>query len=159
EIEWGSFYDENPSRPVSAGDFVISDENGRLVKADFSKIKEDLEQAKKDAEAAVTVEDLAKATAAIAEAAAENARLNEQILGQVWAVETNLPPQGWLKWVGWSDEQRAEDDNPNGFRAQDIGAGDGEFPGYPYEKTYTNFDAKSNKYYPQGIPGLTNGSN
>lgn len=143
DIEWGSFYDADPNSPVTAGDYVMSDENGRLIKADFEAIR-------KQADEATTIADLKAAVA-------EEMRLRDQVIGQVWAVETNLPPQGWLKWVGWSDEQRAEDDRKNGMGAQDIL--DNEFPGYPYEKTYRNFDVKSNRYYPQGIPGLTNGSN
>jgi hypothetical protein len=46
--------------------------------------------------------------------------------------------------------------NNSGFRPQDIGATDG-FPGYPYERTYANWD--KGQYRPQGIPGLTNGAN
>jgi hypothetical protein len=144
ETEWGSFYDIDPTNAVTAGDYVMSDANGRLVKADFK------------AQRAVLNNEDATADEKFA-AIAEINKMQEQVLGQVWAVETNLPPQGWLKWVGWSDEQRAEDENPSGMTASDIT--DNKFPGYPYEKTYRNFDAKSNRYYPQGIPGLTNGSN
>lgn len=143
ETEWGCFYDVNPEDPVKAGDYVMSDENGRLIKADFDAVR-------KKAEEATTIAELR-------EAVTEEMRLRDQVLGQVWAVETNLPPHGWLKWVGWTDEQRADMDNPSGMTAQDIM--DNEFPGYPYEKTYRNFDVKSNRYYPQGIPGLTDGSN
>lgn len=143
EIEWGSFYDVNPAVGVKAGDFVMSDENGRLIKADFDSQRSILT-------GGGTAEDKFKAVAEIS-------RLQEQVIGQVWAVETNLPPQGWLKWVGWTDTQMLEDHNPSGMTAADIGTEDG-FPGYPYEKTYRNWDVNTNKYYPQGIPGLTNGS-
>jgi hypothetical protein len=148
EIEWGSFYDVDPSRPVKNGDYVMSDENGRLIKADFDKVIEQME-------AAAQANDLAGVVAA----QKELQRMNEQVIGQVWAVETNLPPQGWLKWVGWSQEDMRVDDkniNNSGFRPEDIGSQDG-FPGYPYERTYRNWD--KGQYRPQGIPGLTNGSN
>ena len=160
EIEWGSFYDKDPARPVKAGDWVMSDENGRLIKADFEKVREDIATAKQAAANATDVASLSQAVQDLADAEAKLSRLEEQKLGQVWAVETNLPPQGWLKWVGWSDQQVAEDawKYQSGMTADDIGS-QGDFPGYPYVKTYRNWDPKSNKYYPQGIPGLTNGSN
>lgn len=144
EIEWGSFYDVDPSNGVKAGDFVMSDKNGRLIKADFDKVREEIT-------AAGSVEQLRTAVL-------KESRMREQVIGQVWAVETNLPPQGWLKWVGWTDTQMLEDGNPSGFSSGDIGKSEDGFPGYPYEKTYRNWDAKTNRYYPQGIPGLTNGS-
>ena len=147
EIEWGSFYDVDPANGVKAGDFVMSDENGRIIKADFEALQAQIDAA----------EDLAEIKAAMK----EMVRLKEQVIGQVWAVETNLPPQGWLKWVGWSDADMANDEwkMNTGMTARDIGNGDGDFPGYPYERTYRNWDPRTNKYFPQGIPGLTNGSN
>lgn len=146
EVQWGCFYDADPSRPVKAGDFVMSDEHGYVIKADFDKIREQMKEVS-------SLEELR-------ELMAEESRLREQVIGQVWAVETNLPPQGWLKWVGWSEESMSEDEwrNRSGATHADIGAQDG-FPGYPYERTYRNWDVRSNKYYPQGIPGLTNGAN
>lgn len=147
EIEWGSFYDADIAKPVKNGDFVMSDENGRIIKADFDKFEAILKNASATADEKFA-------------ALAEISRLQQQVIGQVWSVETNLAPQGWLAWVGWSEADMANDDSRNisGMSANDIGAQDG-FPGYPYEKTYRNFDTKTNKYYPQGIPGLTNGSN
>lgn len=145
EIEWGSFYDVDPVNGVKAGDFVMSDANGRLIKADFDAQRKILNNTGKTAD---------ERFAAIAEIS----RLQEQVIGQVWSVETNLPPQGWLKWVGWTDTQLLEDSNPSGFTAADIGKSEDGFPGYPYDKTYRNWDVKTSKYYPQGIPGLTNGS-
>src|SRR5690606_458917 len=68
EMEWGSFYDVDPSRPVKAGDFVMSDENGRLIKADFDKVREQIENA----------QDLEELKAALA----EETRLREQVIGQ-----------------------------------------------------------------------------
>lgn len=146
EIQWGAFYDADIARPVKAGDFVMSDENGFVIKADFDKIREQIENAADLAELKVALK--------------EESRMREQVIGQVWAVETNLPPQGWLKWVGWSAEQTSEDEwrNATGATHADIGAQDG-FPGYPYERTYRNVDTRDGKYYPQGIPGLTNGAN
>lgn len=144
EMQWGALYDADTSRPIKAGDFVMSDENGLFVKADFQLIKEKV--------AAATSFDEAKAYLA------DLARLQEQVVGQVWSVENELAGQGWLKWVGWSKEQTADDNSPSGARTSDIATQDG-FPGYPYEKTYANWDTKNNAYYPQGIPGLTNGSN
>lgn len=145
QVQWGCIYDADPSSAIAAGDFVMSDENGRFIKADFRAVQQKIEKAG-------TTEELK-------DALAELARLKEQVIGQVWAVETNLPPQGWLKWVGWDDKTRFGDEDflNNGMGPNDIGA-DG-FPGYPYEKTYRNFDYKLGKYYPQGIPGLTDGSN
>ena len=142
-VEWGSLYDADPTKRIKNGDYVISDENGRFIKADFETQREILKNTNASADDKFA-------------ALAEIARLQEQVLGQVWTVETNLPPQGWLGMLGWTDEQRAQDWNPNGMTADDI---DDEFPGYPYERTYANTDVKSNRYYPQGIPGLTNGSN
>lgn len=146
EIQWGAFYDTDISRPVKAGDFVMSDENGYVIKADFDLVREQIEAAA----------DLNGVKAALK----EESRLREQVIGQVWAVETNLPPQGWLKWVGWSAEQTSEDmwRTASGATHADIGAQDG-FPGYPYERSYRNVDKRDGKYYPQGIPGLTNGAN
>jgi hypothetical protein len=146
EIHWGAFYDVDPTRPVKAGDFVMPDEYGYVIKADFDKIREQIANA-------ATLDELKAALK-------EESRMREQVIGQVWAVETNLPPQGWLKWVGWAQEDMKDDEwrTATGARTEDIGAQDG-FPGYPYERTYRNWDVRSNKYYPQGIPGLTNGSN
>lgn len=147
EIEWGSFYDVDPAKGVKAGDFVMSDENGRLIKADFEKYETILKDSNASADEKFA-------------AVAEISRLQQQVIGQVWAVETNLPPQGWLQWVGWNDAQISEDEfyQMSGMGPEDIGAQDG-FPGYPYEKTYRNWNPKTSRYYPQGIPGLTNGSN
>ncbi|MEB2276917.1 hypothetical protein LAV82_23135 [Bacillus sp. ILBB4] len=146
EIHWGAFYDENIARPVKAGDFVMSDENGYVIKADFEAVRAEIENAA----------DLA----ALKVALQKESIMREQVFGQVWAVETNMAPQGWLKWVGWSKEDSAEDQwrTQSGATHADIGAQDG-FPGYPYERSYRNVDKRDNKYYPQGIPGLTNGAN
>lgn len=145
KLEWGVVYDADPTRALKPGDYLMSDENGRLIKADFAKLREDI--------AAAADLDALKVLIA------EETRLRDQVIGQVWALETEMPMEGFLGWVGWTDEQVAEDEwkMRTGARGEDRGATD--FPGYPYEKTYANFDTKTNRYYPQGIPGLTNGSN
>lgn len=150
DMQWGAFYDVDPARPVKSGDFVMSDEFGYIIKADFDQIREDIKNAADLAALKVALE--------------KESRMKEQVIGQVWAVEGSRDgievPQGWLKWVGWSAEQTSEDEwrNATGATHADIGAQDG-FPGYPYERSYRNVDIRDGKYYPQGIPGLTNGSN
>lgn len=144
EMSWGALYDANVASPIKAGDFVMSDDEGFFVKADFADLRKKIAAAATFDEAKPLMADLV--------------RLQEQVVGQVWTVENELAGQGWLKWVGWSKEQTAEDNNPSGARTQDLGSQDG-FPGFPYEKSYMNWDTNSNKYYPTGIPGLTNGSN
>lgn len=146
EVQWGAAYDVDPNRPLQNGDYVMSDENGYVIKADFDKIREDI--------VAAADLDTVKTLLAL------QSRMQEQVIGQVWAVERELSPQGWLKWVGWSAEQTQDDNQPSGRRSEDTGVATGdEFPGYPFEKTYRNWDTKQQKYFPQGIPGLTNGSN
>lgn len=146
-LEWGVVYDADPASPLKHGDEVMSDANGRIIKADFAKLAADIEAAA----------DLAELKTLMA----KGVIMREQVIGQVWSIETELPTEGFLQWVGWTDDQTSEDDwrNLTGARPEDRGQGDGDFPGYPYEKTYRNWDTRSNKYYPQGIPGLTNGSN
>lgn len=146
-LEWGVVYDAEGSAALKHGDYVMSDEAGRVIKADFEKLEADI-LAAADLEALKVL-------------MAEKVRIEQQVIGQVWAIETELPVEGFLQWVGWTEDQMKNDDNRNltGARPEDRGQGDGNFPGYPFEKTYMNFDTRSNKYYPQGIPGLTNGSN
>jgi hypothetical protein len=150
DIEWGCFYDADLARPAKPGDFVMSDETGRIIKADFSKQEEILKDAQATADEKFA-------------ALAEISRYNQQVIGQIWAVETpiaeGMAPQGWLRWVTWAQEDFYKADsyiNNSGFRPEDIGSQDG-FPGYPYDKTYMNMEA--GKYKQKGIPGLTNGSN
>lgn len=145
KLEWGVVYDADITRPLKPGDQLVSDDNGRLIVADFDKIREDIENAA----------DLAELKALLK----EESRLRDQVIGQVWALETEMPMEGFLGWVGWTDEQTMEDDWKMRTSAPGTDRGATDFPGYPYEKTYANFDMKTNKYYPQGIPGLTNGSN
>jgi hypothetical protein len=77
----------------------------------------------------------------------------DQICGQVMAIDPNLPPEGWLRWVEWSMQQKMQSWEyiSWGYRPEDISTG------YPY----------SNRMMGRilgdlpglGIPGLTNGSN
>lgn len=89
----------------------------------------------------------------------------EQIVGKVCAVDTNMPPEGWLKWAEWSmDDRMTMTDyiDDLGLRPQDVdsdprtarGLFDG---GYPYSRKMR--DAVWGTVPGQGIPGLTNGSN
>lgn len=153
KIHWGCAYgDLNP------GDYVMSDSKGRFVKADYEALNTEITNAA----------DLA----AMKTAVKKMNNMNQQVLGQVWAVEKFVVPSGqvaqrqsglagWLKWVQWSQEDQRMDDlmmNNSGFRPEDIASQEG-FAGYPYSPTYANIDFKTNKYDPKGIPGLTNGWN
>ncbi|MBA4293912.1 hypothetical protein C0431_13195 [bacterium] len=145
KLEWGVVYDADATRALKPGDQLVPDENGRLVAADFEKIREGIEAAA----------DLTELKALLK----EESRLRDQVVGSVWALETEMPMEGFLGWVGWTDEQVAEDDWKMRTSGPSTDRGATDFPGYPYEQTYKNFDVNTNKYYPQGIPGLTNGSN
>lgn len=154
KIHWGCAYGED----LKPGDYVMSDTKGRFIKADFETLNTQIGAAA----------DLAALKAKIQELN----RMNQQVIGQVWAVEKYVVPAGqvgqtqsgvagWLKWVQWSQEDQMQDDlkmNNSGFRPEDIATQD-TFPGYPFTPTYANYDFKTNKYDPKGIPGLTNGSN
>lgn len=80
----------------------------------------------------------------------------EQIVGQVYAVDTNLPPEGWLRWAEWTLEERKKDAdfNATGFRPQDL-----TDKGYPYDPGYVDVLSKMVGPEGRGIPGLTDGSN
>jgi hypothetical protein len=79
---------------------------------------------------------------------------HEQIIGQVYAVDSNLPPEGWLKWVEWTMEQKLQDADYTrlGFSHKDIE------DGYPYSYYYRQ-RVFGDQLGTMGIPGLTNGSN
>lgn len=144
EVQWGCLYDVDETSRIKPGDKVMSDENGYFIKADFDKVR-------KDMESATSVQDLAKLTA-------EHARLTEQVVGTVWAVDPVLEVQGWLKWVQFSNEEPFSDNRPLGLTPEDLNK-DG-VPGYPYSpQDGASFDNKKSKYYPQGAKGLTNGHN
>lgn len=76
-----------------------------------------------------------------------------QIVGRVYEIDTNLPPEGWLKWA---EIPRSGDETdpalPIGYTPQQRIA----YGGYPYDAAYRyGFQ----QYGPQGIPGLTNAAN
>jgi len=77
----------------------------------------------------------------------------DQIVGRVYAVDTNLPPEGWLKWAQWAAEDRKLDADWNnwGLRPEDFENGP------LYLKKYR--DQVWGEEIGQGIPGLTNASN
>ncbi|AOQ24697.1 hypothetical protein MTAT_20420 [Moorella thermoacetica] len=78
------------------------------------------------------------------------------VVGQVYAVDTNLPPEGWLQWAEWglTDQQLMFDYDRTGFRPEDMTDN-----GYPFDPAYVDALAKMMGPQGKGIPGLTNGSN
>lgn len=77
----------------------------------------------------------------------------DQVIGQVCAIDPNLPPEGWLRWVEWSMQQKMQSWEyiSWGYRPEDISTG------YPYSN---RFQGRILGDLPGlGIPGLTNGSN
>lgn len=160
ENPWGSAYGG-----LFPGALVKSDENGRIVVSPLSFETE-------------------VATMTIAEYELER----QQVIGQVYAVNNNLLPEGAAKWATWALEDRLKFDefNPatwaqNNRRGEDAISNSpyhstGEYPGYPYDKAYKNhdlhmlastgrldnFDSRLNQEYQYenlGIPGLTDGKN
>ncbi|PTY92894.1 hypothetical protein [Heyndrickxia sporothermodurans] len=157
---WGSAYGG-----LFPGALVKSDENGRFVVSPLSFEEE-------------------VATMSVAEYEQER----QQVLGQVYAVNTSLLPEGAAKWATWALEDRLKfnEFNPavwsqNGRRGEDAISNspyrsNGEYPGYPYDKAYKNsdlhmlastgrlgnYDQRMNfehQYENLGIPGLTDGKN
>ena len=76
----------------------------------------------------------------------------EQRVGRVYEVDTNIPPEGWLKWAELPKAGDITDSPlPLGYGHTDREA----YGGYPYDAAYrTGF----RKYGPQGIYGLTDGA-
>lgn len=170
ELPWFAYKDkaeENPWGSAYGGLFpgalVKSDENGRIVVSPLSYEAE-------------------TATMTIKEYELER----QQVIGQVYAVSTEMVPEGAAKWATWalSDRLNFEEFNPqewpeNNRRGEDAIArspykSTGKYPGYPYEKNYgandlhmlggrrTNYDQRMNQefqYENLGIPGLTDGYN
>lgn len=157
---WGSAYGN-----LKPGDLLKSDENGRLTLSPLS-VAEDL------------------ATMSLPEYEMER----QQVIGQVYAVNHELVPEGAAKYATWALEDRMNSEvfNPDIYaktnrRGEDAVNGSpfnssGEYPGYPYEKNYMNhdlhmlvsagrkdvFDPRMNpefQYSDLGIPGLTDGAN
>ena len=170
ELPWFAYKDKAEGNPWGSaygglfpGALVKSDENGRVVVSPLSYETE-------------------VATMSIAEYELER----QQVIGQVYAVSTELLPEGAAKWATWalSDRLNFQDFNPdewnqNGRRGEDSIAhspykSTGEYPGYPYDRNYGEHDlhmlasARDNynqrlqqeyQYENLGIPGLTDGYN
>ena len=72
----------------------------------------------------------------------------DKVVGQILAVETDMPPTGWLKWLDWAEEhgERADDQNRLPYPSNpDTGR-----PWTPDYKWPLTQDAR-------GIPGMTDG--
>ena len=173
ELPWFTFKDKAEQNPwgsaygnIFPGALVKSDENGRIVVSPLSFEDE--------------VENMT-----IAEYEAER----QQVIGQIYSVNTELVPEGAAKWATWAIEDRMKfrDFNPavwpqNNRRGEDAISNSpyhssGEYPGYPYDKAYMDNDlhmingnGARNDVYNQrmnfeyqyenlGIPGLTDGQN
>jgi hypothetical protein len=157
---WGSAYGG-----LFPGALVKSDENGRFVVSPLSFEDE-------------------VATMSIAEYEHER----QQVVGQVYSVNTSLLPEGAAKWATWALEDRLKfnEFNPaihaqNGRRGEDAISNSpyqstGQYPGYPYDKAYKNSDLhmlgsvgrqdvynqrmnQEHQFDNLGIPGLTDGKN
>ena len=157
---WGSCYGK-----LFPGALVKSDENGRFVVSPLSF-------------PAIV------ATMSLAEYELER----QQIVGEVYAVNHNLVPEGAAKWATWALEDRLKSDefNPAVYAKTNRHGEDavnsspfnseGKYPGYPYDKNWLNHDlhmlastSRLDAYDPRmnaeyqysdlGIPGLTDGYN
>lgn len=157
---WGSAYGN-----FTVGSLVKSDENGRLTLSPLSS-------------------DAAIASMSAAEIELER----QQVVGQIYAVNPELVPEGAARFAEWalSDKLNYEGFNPalyakNNRKGEDAVnsspfGSTGEYPGYPYDKNYLNHDlhmlastGRKDNYDPRmnpefrlgelGIPGLTDGHN
>lgn len=154
---WGSAYGQ-----LFPGALVKSDENGRFVVSPLSYMDR--------------ITDMS---------VAEYELERQQVIGQVYSTNKNLLPEGAARWATWalSDRRNFVDFNPDvdpktNRRGEDVTAHTaykttGEYPGYPYEKTYgmhdlrminsdRPYDTRMNDQYQYenlGIPGLTDGKN
>lgn len=173
ELPWFAYKDKAEQNPwgsayggLTPGMLVKSDENGRVVPSPLGYIEEEV------------------TTMSIAEYEAER----QQVIGQVYAVNNNLLPEGAARWATWALEDRLNFDefNPavwpqNNRRGEDAISNSphhssGEYPGYPYDKAFKdsdlhmlastgrldNYDHRMNmehQYENLGIPGLTDGKN
>lgn len=170
ELPWFAYKDKAEGNPWGSaygglfpGALVKSDENGRFIVSPLS-FEEEMK------------------TMQLQEYEFER----QQVVGQVYAVSTEMLPEGAAKWATWalSDRLNFEEFNPeeyprNGRRGEDSVSNspfksEGKYPGYPYEQTYgahdlhmmggfrTNYDQRMNHEYQYenlGIPGLTDGYN
>lgn len=160
ENMWGSAYGG-----LFPGALVKPDENGRITISPLSFPDQ-------------------VATMSIAEYEAER----QQVIGQIYAVNHELVPEGAAKWATWALEDRLKFENwnpavyaQNNRRGEDAVnstpyASTGKYPGYPYDHNYMNHDlhmlasqGRADIYDPRmnpefrygdlGIPGLTDGYN
>lgn len=160
ENPWGSAYGN-----LAPGMLVKSDENGRVIPSplNYEEILADMSIAELELE-------------------------RQQVIGQIYSVNTELIPEGAAKWATWALEDRLNfnEFNPdvwaqNNRRGEDAVSrtpyhSDGNYPGYPYDKNYKNsdlhmlastgrgdvYDQRMNQQYQYenlGIPGLTDGKN
>lgn len=170
ELPWFAYKDKAEGNPWGSaygglfpGALVKSDENGRVVVSPLSYEEE-------------------TATMSIAEYELER----QQVVGQVYAVNTELVPEGAAKWATWalSDRLNFNEFNPEEWKQNNRRGEDsishspyksaGKYPGYPFDKNYGAHDlhmlASTRGNYEQrmqheyqyenlGIPGLTDGKN
>lgn len=156
---WGSAYGQ-----LFPGCLVRSDENGRIVPSilNFNDLMAGMDIQEYELE-------------------------RQQVLGTVYAVNTDLVPEGAAKWATWALEDRMNSEyfNPSVYRKTNRRGEDAvenspynstnTYPGYPYDKNYLNhdlhmlasdridlYDPRMNpefRYNDLGIPGLTDGAN
>lgn len=172
ELPWFTYKDKAEQNPWGSaygglfpGALVKSDENGRFVVSPLS-----------------FEDEIAKMTVP------EYEFERQQVVGQVYAVNANLIPEGAARWATWALEDRLKFDefnpwlyNQNNRRGEDAinnspYKSTGQYPGYPYDKAYKNhdlhmlgsvgrkdnYDQRMNQKYQYdnlGIPGLTDGKN
>lgn len=159
ENPWGSIYGQ-----VKPGDLVKSDENGRITISPLST----------DAVNGLSV--------------AEYEKERQQVVGQVYATDRSLLPEGAARFAQWAltDRLNFHDFNPmvwpnSGRAGEDLVSNPPtmyqssfEYPGYPYDKNYMSndlhmlassregaFDPRAQEAHrlDRGIPGLTDGYN
>jgi len=168
EMPWFSHKDKAEGNPwgsaygiLKPGMLVKSDENGRFVPSPLS-FESDLE------------------TMTMMEAELER----QQVVGQVYAIDNSLIPEGSAKWAQWalSERMNFNEINPSVYAQNNRNGEDainnspyksnGEYPGYPYDRNANEHDlhmiSQRGSYdprmqeqyiYDNGIPGLTDGKN
>lgn len=149
KCKWGHVRGQD----LKPGDYLMSDENGNFVKWEEPSVS----LVMNDGEPTLV----------------RTGNPLSQRVAQVCAIEQNLPPEGWLKWVTtpenfavrpWMD-RAGWDTNNSGYTAADLGTPDanGNWPGYPFDPSYRDGFPRQepfgNLYFPRGIKGLTDGSN
>lgn len=171
ELPWFAFKDKAEQNPWGSaygglfpGALVKSDESGRVVISPLSFPETEVN------------------TMTIQEYELER----QQVIGQVYAVDNSLVPEGAAKWATWALEDRMHfvEFNPPVYRQNNRDGEDvlshsaykstGKYPGYPYDRTigqhdlhmlastartYSNRMAMEYQYENLGIPGLTDGQN